>query len=46
MIGPVQLLVFGFDSLDKFEGGILDQLEAVAPLTAVRILDTLFVAKQ
>lgn len=46
MIGPVQLLVFGFDSLDKFEGRILDQLEAVAPLNAVRILDTLFVAKE
>lgn len=46
MIGPVQLLVFGFDSLDKFEGNILDQLEAVAPLNAVRILDTLFVAKE
>ena len=46
MIGPVQLFVFGFDSLDKFEGNILDQLEAVAPLNAVRILDALFVAKE
>ena len=46
MLGPVQLLVFGFDSLDEFRGDILDQLEQVAPLNAVRILDALFVAKE
>lgn len=46
MLGPVQLLVFGFDTLDQFRGDILDRLEEVAPINAVRILDALFVAKE
>ncbi len=46
MLGPVQLLAFEFDTLDRFQGDILDQLESVAPLDAVRILDVLFVAKE
>jgi hypothetical protein len=46
MLGPVQLLAFGFDSLDGFRGDILDRLEEVAPINAIRILDALFVAKE
>ena len=46
MLGPVQLLAFGFDTLDRFRGDILDRFEEVAPLDAVRILDALFVAKE
>ena len=46
MLGTVQLLAFQFDTLDQFRGDILDRLEEVAPLNAVRILDALFVAKE
>ncbi|MCP3856469.1 MAG: hypothetical protein GY745_03150 [Actinomycetia bacterium] len=46
MLGPVQLLAFEFDTLEQFHGEILDRLEEVAPLNAVRILDALFVAKE
>lgn len=46
MLGPVQLLVFGFDTLDEFRGDILDRLEELAPLNAIRLLDALFVAKE
>lgn len=46
MLGPVQLLAFEFATLDRFRGDILDRLEEVAPLNAVRILDALFVAKE
>ncbi len=46
MLGPVQLLAFQFDTLDQFRGDILDRLEEVAPLNAVRVLDALFVAKE
>lgn len=40
------MLVFGFDTLDEFRGDILDRLEELAPLNAIRILDALFVAKE
>ncbi len=46
MLGPVQLLAFQFDTLDQFHGDILDKLEELAPVNAVRILDALFVAKE
>jgi hypothetical protein len=46
MLGPVQLVVIGFDTLDEFRGDILDRLEEITPLNAVRILDALFVAKE
>lgn len=46
MLGPVQLLAFQFDTLDQFRGDILDRLEELAPVNAVRILDALFVAKE
>ena len=46
MLGPVQLVVIGFDTLDEFRGDILDRLEQMSPLNAVRLLDALFVAKE
>ncbi len=45
MLGPIQFVAFQFDSLDRFEGNILEQLEELTPLSAVRILDILFIAK-
>jgi len=46
MLGPIQLLAFHFDTLDEFRGEILDRLEEMSPVNAVRILDALFVAKE
>ncbi len=46
MLGPVQFVAFEFDSLDKFEGGIAEKLDELTSVAAVRILDTLFVAKE
>ncbi len=46
MLGPVQLLAFQFDTLDQFQGEILERLEELAPVNAVRVLDALFVAKE
>lgn len=46
MLGPVQLIAIQFETLDRFRGDILDELEAVAPLNSVRILDALFVGKE
>lgn len=45
MLGPIQFIAFRFDTLDGFEGQILDQLEALLDVPAVRMLDVLFVAK-
>lgn len=45
MLGPIQFIAFRFDTLDGFEGQILDQLEALTDVPAVRMLDVLFVAK-
>ncbi len=45
MLGPVQFVAFEFDTLDRFRGGILDKLEELTAVPAVRILDALFVAK-
>lgn len=46
MLGPVQIIAFQFDTLDRFRGDIIDRIEELAPLSAVRILDVLFVAKE
>ena len=45
-IGPVQFVAVGFETLDRFRGDIIDELEQLTPLGAVRILDVLFVAKE
>jgi len=46
MLGPIQFVAFGFDSVDRFHGQILEQLESLLDVPAVRILDMLFVAKE
>src|SRR6266576_271958 len=43
-IGPVQLLVLGFDKPD-FEGEILDELERLRESDTVRVIDSLGVYK-
>ena len=45
MLGPIQFVAFGFDTVDRFDGQILDQLETLTDVPAVRVLDMLFVAK-
>ena len=43
-IGPVQLIVLGFDS-PNFEGEIIDELERLRESDAVRVIDSLTVYK-
>ena len=45
-LGPIQLIAIEFDSLDRLQGHILDEIDDLIPLSAVRILDVLFVAKE
>ncbi len=44
--GPIQLIAIEFDSLDRLQGHILDEIDDLIPLSAIRILDVLFVAKE
>lgn len=44
-IGPVQFIAVDFDTIDHLEGRIIEELDRLAPSSAVRILDVLFVAK-
>jgi hypothetical protein len=46
MLGPIQFVAFEFDTLDKFKGGIIEKLDELTSVAAVRILDVLFVAKE
>lgn len=43
-LGPVQMLVVGFDG-NRFEGEILAELDRLAAINVVRVLDLLFVSK-
>jgi uncharacterized membrane protein len=43
--GPIQLVVIGFDSLDRFKGEIVDELEAVRSRGVIRLIDALAVAR-
>jgi hypothetical protein len=45
-LGPVQLIAIEFDSLDRLQGHIIEELDELIPLDAVRILDVLLVAKE
>ncbi|MCH8984438.1 MAG: hypothetical protein IH943_10145 [Acidobacteria bacterium] len=45
-LGPVQLIAIEFDSLDRLQGKIIEEIDDLIPLSAVRILDVLFVAKE
>jgi len=44
-IGPLQLVVFGFETTDRFTGEILRELEAIRTGGAIRLIDLAFVAK-
>ncbi len=44
-LGPVQLLVVGFERTDQFSGEILDELAAQEARGIIRILDLLYVEK-
>ena len=46
MIGPVQFVAFRFDTLDRLQGQVLEQVEELTDSPAVRILDALFVGKE
>jgi len=46
MLGPIQFVAFSFDTVDRFHGQILEQLEELTDIPAVRVLDVLFVAKE
>jgi hypothetical protein len=44
-LGPIQLLVIGFDRTDLFKGEILDELAALEERGTIRVLDLLYVEK-
>ncbi|MGI9624055.1 MAG: hypothetical protein ACR2PK_14560 [Acidimicrobiales bacterium] len=46
MLGPIQLIVVHFETLDRLKGEVLDELEALAPVGSIRVLDALFVGKE
>jgi uncharacterized membrane protein len=43
--GPIQLVVIGFDSLDRFKGEIARELDAVRSRGVIRLIDALAVAR-
>ena len=45
MIGPIQILVVGFESNDRFRGEILKELDELRLRGTIRLLDLLFVMK-
>ena len=40
-LGPIQILAIEFDSIDRFRGRILDELDELIPVSAVRKPDSL-----
>src|SRR5688572_13726931 len=44
-LGPIQLIVLGFDTIDRFKGEIWAELEEAKRRGTIRILDLLFVMK-
>lgn len=45
-LGPIQVIAIAFDSLDGLRGRILEELDELIPVSEVRILDVLLVAKE
>lgn len=45
MLGPIQLVVIGFESNEKFKGDIQRELDALRTRGVIRMLDLLFVMK-
>ncbi|MCB0195884.1 MAG: hypothetical protein KDJ65_28295 [Anaerolineae bacterium] len=44
-IGPIQMVVVGFDRIDRFKGEIMHELEKLSDSGVIRVLDLLFVMK-
>jgi uncharacterized membrane protein len=44
-IGPIQLVVIGFESNERFKGDIMRELDALRGRGVIRVLDLLFVMK-
>ncbi|MDH4116116.1 MAG: hypothetical protein OEX04_04400 [Acidimicrobiia bacterium] len=44
-LGPVQIVAYGFDRIDRFRGQILDELDRLEANGSIRVLDLLLVAK-
>jgi hypothetical protein len=45
-LGPVQLIAIEFDTLDRLQGRVVEELDELIPLDSIRILDVLLVAKE
>jgi uncharacterized membrane protein len=44
-IGPIQMVVIGFETNDRFKGEIMQELDALRGRGVIRVLDLLFVMK-
>ena len=44
-IGPIQMIVIGFETNDRFKGEIMQELDALRGRGVIRVLDLLFVMK-
>ncbi len=45
MVGPVQMILIGFERTDRFRGDIMRELEKLSAKGVIRIIDILFVMK-
>jgi uncharacterized membrane protein len=45
MVGPIQMILFGFERTDRFRGEITRELEWLSAKGVIRIIDVLFVKK-
>ena len=44
-VGPVQIIIFGFDRIDQFHGGILHELSAARGRGLIRLIDIFLAVK-
>jgi uncharacterized membrane protein len=45
MVGPIQMIMIGFERTDRFRGDIMRELERLSAKGVIRIIDLLFVMK-
>ncbi len=45
-MGPIQFVAYGFDTIDRFRGQILDELDRLEASGLIRVMDVLFMAKE
>jgi uncharacterized membrane protein len=45
MVGPIQMILIGFERTDRFRGDIMRELELLSAKGVIRIIDLLFVTK-